>query len=321
MNRIDRLQAILIQLQSKRIVKAQEIADRFEISLRTVYRDIRALEESGVPIGAEAGIGYFLMEGYHLPPVMFTNTEAHALLLGAKLIEKMTDQSVDTAFQSALYKIKAVLKTHSKENLADLEQCIEVVKNPWTSPQPYDNHFLADIQQALVQHYSLDIDYFSSYNEQSTQRLVDPIGLLHYSGGWHLIAFCQLRNDYRDFRVDRIKTLQTIPKRFRTRPTDSIHAYLNSLARTEHLQEITVLFDKTVVKYIGAQKYAYGFVSQKECGNRVRMHFLTAHGEGLAHWLLMYTNAVTVESPGWLQDKMQQLVSELREHYSLPQPC
>lgn len=89
MNRIDRLSAILIQLQSKKIVRAQEIADRFEISLRTVYRDIRALEEAGVPIGAEAGIGYFLMEGYNLPPVRFSKEEAGSILMATKLAEKI----------------------------------------------------------------------------------------------------------------------------------------------------------------------------------------------------------------------------------------
>jgi predicted DNA-binding transcriptional regulator YafY len=87
MNRIDRLTAILVQLQSKKVVKAHEIADRFEISLRTVYRDVRALEEAGIPIGAEAGKGYFILDGYHLPPVMFSQQEANALVLGSKLIE------------------------------------------------------------------------------------------------------------------------------------------------------------------------------------------------------------------------------------------
>ena len=93
MNRIDRLQALLIQLQSKRVIKAQEMADRFEVSLRTIYRDMRALEEGGVPIGAEAGIGYYLMEGYHLPPVMFTREEASALLMAGKFFERHTDKS------------------------------------------------------------------------------------------------------------------------------------------------------------------------------------------------------------------------------------
>src|ERR687897_2699091 len=100
MNRIDRLTAILIQLQTKRVVKAEEIADRFEISLRTVYRDVRALMEAGVPIGSEAGKGYFIVDGYHLPPVMFTTDEASALMLAGKLVEKMTDNSVRTEFVS-----------------------------------------------------------------------------------------------------------------------------------------------------------------------------------------------------------------------------
>src|SRR5688572_22198956 len=98
MNRIDRLTAILVQLQTKRVVKAEEIADRFEISLRTVYRDVKALMEAGVPIGSEAGKGYFIVDGYHLPPVMFTENEASAMLVGGKLVEKMTDKSIRKEF-------------------------------------------------------------------------------------------------------------------------------------------------------------------------------------------------------------------------------
>ena len=122
MNRIDRLTAILIQLQTKQVVTAQEIANRFEISLRTVYRDVRALEEAGVPIGAEAGKGYFLSEGFHLPPVMFTPEEANALMLGSKLIEGQTDNSIKHHFYEAMLKIKSVLKNAEKEGLQALEE-------------------------------------------------------------------------------------------------------------------------------------------------------------------------------------------------------
>src|SRR6478609_11993277 len=107
MNRIDRLAAILIQLQSRRLVKAQDIADKFSISLRTVYRDVRALEEAGVPILGEAGIGYKLMEGYKLPPVMFNQDEASALLTAAKLMQSKTDAKSAQLYASALDKIKA----------------------------------------------------------------------------------------------------------------------------------------------------------------------------------------------------------------------
>lgn len=314
MNRIDRLQAILIQLQSKQIVKAQEIADRFEISLRTVYRDIRALDKAGVPIGSEAGIGYFLMEGYHLPPVMFTNPEANALVLGAKLVEKMTDASINAAFQSALYKVKSVLKSHSKESVADMEQRIEVRRNLGTPP-PFENHFLLDIQQAIVQQNVLEIEYSASRTAQPTRRNIEPIGLLHYGSGWHLIAFCQLRNDYRDFRVDRIGTLGKAGKTFRAQSAHSFQAYLAQIVQTLNLEEAVILFDKSVACFVGEQKYAYGFIAEESLENQVRMRFLTAYPEALAHWLLMYTNAITIEKPAHLREKMRQLTAELQRHY------
>ncbi len=100
MNRIDRLAAIVIQLQSRRVVKAQDIAEKFSISLRTVYRDIHALEEAGVPVAGEAGIGYRLMEGYKLPPVMFTQDEASALLTAAKLMQSMSDENSSKHYTS-----------------------------------------------------------------------------------------------------------------------------------------------------------------------------------------------------------------------------
>src|SRR5882672_8075758 len=99
MNRIDRLTAILIHLQTKRVVRAEEIASRFGMSLRTVYRDVKALMEAGVPIGSEAGKGYFIVDGFHLPPVMFSQEEASAILLAGKLVEKMTDESIRQAFE------------------------------------------------------------------------------------------------------------------------------------------------------------------------------------------------------------------------------
>src|SRR5258708_9409721 len=117
MNRIDRLTAILIQLQSKKIVKAEEISNRFEISLRTVYRDVKALMEAGVPIGSEAGKGYFIVDGYHLPPVMFSQEEASALLVAGKLVEKMTDESMLKSFESSLIEIKSVLSEVGKDHL------------------------------------------------------------------------------------------------------------------------------------------------------------------------------------------------------------
>src|SRR5687768_15506858 len=109
-NRFDRIIAILIQLQSKKIIKAQELADRFQVSLRTIYRDIKTLESSGVPISSEAGTGYSIKEGYRLPPVMFTREEATGFIAAEKLMQRFTDKSLGNHFQSAMFKIKSVLR-------------------------------------------------------------------------------------------------------------------------------------------------------------------------------------------------------------------
>src|SRR5882757_368815 len=128
MNRIDRISAILIQLQSRRVVKAADIAERFNISLRTVYRDIRTLEEAGIPLIGEAGVGYSIMDGYRLPPVMFTKEEATAFLTAEKFVEKLTDTSTSAHYKSAMYKVRAILKTTEKDLLENMDGNIEVFK-------------------------------------------------------------------------------------------------------------------------------------------------------------------------------------------------
>src|SRR5688572_17190922 len=121
LNRFDRIIAIFIHLQSGRVVKAQDLADRFQVSLRTIYRDIRSLEASGVPLCGEAGIGYSLTEGYRLPPIMFTQEEAGSFVAAQKLMQKFSDKTLGASFESALYKVKSVLRGHAKDRVAALE--------------------------------------------------------------------------------------------------------------------------------------------------------------------------------------------------------
>ncbi len=314
MNRLDRLTAILIHLQTKRVVRAQELADRFGISLRTVYRDVRSLEEAGVPIGAEAGVGYFLTD-YHLPPVMFTSAEASALLLGGKLIEKWADQSVRTEFESALYKIKSVLKRVDQEHLDDLDSQINVAKPTFRAA--YSNDLLSDIQHAVARHHVINIHYHSQYNDAETQREVEPVGLYHYRMSWHLIAFCRTRQDYRDFRIDRIRQLTDTGQRFSRRERLSLQEYLDRVGKTNMpIVDVIVVFQKSAARYMQEQKHAYGFQHEDDLGDQVRIHFQTPYLEGLARWLLMYGNSVTIEQPHTLQQLMQNLAEDLRLHYA-----
>ncbi|WP_181307512.1 YafY family protein [Rufibacter sp. XAAS-G3-1] len=204
MNRVDRLFGILTLLQSKKYVTAEKIAEAFGISVRTVYRDVKALGEQGVPLGFEPHKGYFVVQGYFLPPVSFTSEEANALLLMEAMVFGFTDKSIHTHYASALSKVKAVLRTTQKEKLDFLTNLIKLQMPPCFNN---DYEYLAVIQQAISNNSILEIGY-KNKNEEVSKRQLEPIGLIFYAFSWHLIGWCHQRRDYRDFKVSRILTLQ-----------------------------------------------------------------------------------------------------------------
>lgn len=315
MNRIDRLTAILIHLQTKRIVKAEEISDRFGMSLRTVYRDVKALMEAGVPIGSEAGKGYFIVDGYHLPPVMFTQDEASSMLLAGKLVDKMADKSVRTAYESAMHKIKSVLNESEKDHLQNLESHIEVFlrsRYEVKEREGFPDHFMTEIQRALAKKQVLKIEY-SNNEEELSSREVEPIGIFYYSMAWHLIGWCRLRNGYRDFRADRIKTLVSTGQSFEGRNLISLKEYFHSMFQSNaNLTKAVVIFEKSVLR----GRPLYGSISQTDLGDKIRAEFMIDSMNYLARWLLMYGTAVEVEEPESLRATMGELAEELHEHYA-----
>jgi predicted DNA-binding transcriptional regulator YafY len=314
LNRIDRLHAILTHLQSKRKVTAQQIADRFAISLRTVYRDVKALEESGVPVIGEAGSGYTIMEGYRLPPIMFTQEEAAAILMGSKLAQQMTDVSVQKHFNDALYKIQSVLRTADKDFVEQLLSNVEVAASRIPLDESSGKH-LAALQKAVAEKRVIAIRYQTN-NEEITDRQVEPVGLWYYGNQWHLIGWCRLRNDYRDFRVSRMLRLQLKDEVFISRSYDSLKDYISRYRDSmPPLQEMVVLMDSKTLRYTGDIKYQYGFVKQEDAGDKKRLTFLYPYPDFFGRWLLMFTDAVTIESPASLQKIMRDLSKEIKNHY------
>ncbi|MBL7931378.1 MAG: YafY family transcriptional regulator [Bacteroidia bacterium] len=310
MNRIDRVTAILIQLQSKRVVKAQEIAERFGISLRTVYRDLKTLEESGVPIVGEAGIGYSLMSGYRLPPVMFTREEATSLLVAEKIVEKYTDKKNAENYNSALFKVKAVLKEGEKEYLDSLNQSVVILQHSFHAASTADIPSMQTVLQAINEKTSLDIKYQNAYEDTVVSRNIEPLGLFMQNNNWHLIAFCNLKNDYRDFRLDRIKDLNISAQKI-SREHPSINTYLSEVSKKNHLNKVVIAVDKMVAKYLVTQKYLYGFVSEKENDTRVEMTFLTESLETFARWFLMFGSHATIIEPEIIKEDLKRLISDI----------
>ncbi len=230
MNRLDRITAILIQLQSKKLITATEMAERFEVSHRTIYRDIKTLQKAGVPIGVEEGRGYFIVDGYRLPPVMFTQEEANALLTAEKVLTQLNEASLQKYFTDALTKIKAVLR-HSDRVKAEYLMERTTHDLPWAPA----SHYLTDIQMAITNHQVLEIDYHSKYKDELTRRQFHPYAL-HFNGiAWVAIGYCMLRTDLREFRLDRIQELTVIGEIFTPSPFFNLGKYL--IKRNEAMQQ------------------------------------------------------------------------------------
>lgn len=224
MNRIDRLLAILIIIQSKKFTTAEHLSQKFGISIRTVYRDLKALNEIGVPIGFEPNHGYFIMQGYFLPPVTFSTEEANALILIEHLVNRFTDKSIQKHFTTALNKVRAVLKATQKEKIEQFESALVPYSGHYPSP---NFEYLSEIQNAIAHKQIIRIHYQNLKSEVSIREL-EPIGMLFYGLNWHIVAWCWLRHEYRDFRVDRIQKIENTYKPYRKDEHQSINSYLEN---------------------------------------------------------------------------------------------
>ena len=208
--RLSRLTAILTQLQTKRHLTASELANKFSVSIRTIYRDIKALEQAGVPILTEDRKGYTLMAGYRIPPVMFTENQANALILAEQLVLKNKDASFVKEFSEAIDKIKAVLGHPIKEKANLLAERTRFSQN--INSEKNSNN-LSDLQFALTNFYLTRIEYLNEASK-TTSRLIGPFALLSTQENWLLVAWCRLRTGFRFFRLDRIKKLHVLTEKF-----------------------------------------------------------------------------------------------------------
>jgi predicted DNA-binding transcriptional regulator YafY len=209
-NRLARVTAILTQLQTRRLITAATLAEKFQVSVRTIYRDIRVLEQSGVPVITEEGKGYTLMDGYRIHPVTFTEKEANALILAEQLVLRNTDSSFVNDYADAIDKIKAVLKHSVKDKanfLSDRTRFSQNVNRVRTSNN------LSVLQFALTNFTLIRIAYRNEA-QQSSVRDIEPFALLSTQENWLLVAWCRLRREFRYFRLDRIERLDIIPENF-----------------------------------------------------------------------------------------------------------
>jgi len=216
MNHLSRLLAILTLLKSKRIVTGPELADRFGVSLRTIYRDIRKLEGSGVPIITIEGRGYSIMDGYMVAPIMFDEMEVNALITAEQLIAKTNDDSLIKHFGRTLEKIKSVFRGSLRSQGELLDSKMAVFKR---RSDEFKSSSLSYIQMAITHFRVIDIGYVAQGKEPSFRK-IEPLAIYSINEKWIVIGWCRLRDDYRSFRLDRILHFKLLEERFEDRNFD-----------------------------------------------------------------------------------------------------
>lgn len=295
MNRTDRLVAMVMYLQSHRLIRAEDLAAHFEVSLRTVYRDIAALAESGVPICGEAGVGYSLVKGYHLPPVSFTAEEAVALFLGGELLKRYSDASMVSPAESALLKIRAVLPRDRQDEIDRLSKVLFVGNRMPGLPENKQTFFLP-IKRALVERRILKMRYRGAQRSEESIREVEALGLIFGGDLWYLIAWCRLRNEIRHFRLDRIKELNLLPQTFTPRDDFSLEKHLESTFGSAETQTVELLVENRALERL--EKESYLPVEIKKKTETVSAVTLQAYSlDWMARWILSFGGTVEAKAP------------------------
>ncbi|WP_162055231.1 helix-turn-helix transcriptional regulator [Pontibacter pamirensis] len=308
LNRFDRIVAMLVHLQSGRVVKAQEMADRFQVSLRTIYRDIRSLEASGVPITGEAGVGYSLVEGYRLPPVMFTREEAGSFVAAEKLMQKFSDKALGAHYESAMYKVKSILRGSAKDRVAALETQIWVHSSQElfheSTPDALDV-----ILDGIAEKKQVTLQYQSLYSDEPTDRIVEPVGLFNENNYWYVMAYCHLRADYRQFRTDRMQVIRRTNLPFTKEHRDAA-GYRNSDVPAERTK-VVIRVDREVSKHIKSGRRYYGFTSESTIGDQVEMVFQTSGmQDGFPRWFMMFGDCAHIVEPESLRARVSELLEK-----------
>ncbi len=306
MNRTDRLFAIILELQHHKYQRAEDLAATFEVSKRTIYRDIQALSEAGVPLISETGPGngYSIIDGYFLPPIRFTLDEAFLLILGSDFTAQQFDSHYRQAAIDAQRKIAALL---SDEQSADMDYLRESISFLWATHQenPQLMNILHQLRQAVIEKKSVQIDYHklggNSDSSNETLRVVDPHGLSHHGGAWYLIAHCHLRDDTRFFRLSRIKTLSLLDQTF-SRPT-KFNAAWRKPSQVERNVEIKVLFQHEILGRL-AEAPSFYITDTQPHPDGLMVTLRVRHEQDVLHWLLGWGRHIRVIDPPTLRQRL-----------------
>jgi predicted DNA-binding transcriptional regulator YafY len=305
-NRTDRLLAIVLELQARGAARAQDLAEHFETSKRTIYRDIEALCEAGVPVVATPGRGYALMEGYFLPPLSFGVDEAMTLLLGADFVAQRFYPQYQAAARAARRKLEAVLPERHRPELDDLRETLHVNIGPiQQSPTHEVQTLIGQLRHALRERRTVRFRYHARYSTggpaPTEDRHADPYSLAHTNGAWYLLAYCHRRGDTRMFRLDRIEDLALTTATF-IRPAG--FPLRDGERERERVIVVRVLFTETAARWV-REAPSFFITNQEETSDGLLVTLRIRREDDVLSWLLGYGRQARVLEPETLQQRLR----------------
>lgn len=310
MNRTDRLLAMTLELRSQRYTKADDLATQFEVSVRTIYRDIEALCEAGVPVVATPGYGYSLAEGYFLPPIMFTPDEAGMLLLGASFVEGQVDAPYQQAIETARKKIEKLLPESTQREVDYLQNSFRFMSRGGLRREMDEPH-LALLRRGILEREVLHLTYHARHGEPG-ERDVEPHGLVNFDGIWMLMAYCRVRQDMRAFRLDRIDQLKPTGHRFTRRQDFTLRG---EKPMDYGAEEVRVLLTEEAARW--AREYRpMTFVCEEAHPEGVVMVFRPRFFRELLSWILSLGPDARVLAPPHAQDMVREAAQAITRLYT-----
>lgn len=305
MKRFDRILKIFFLLQSKSMVTNEDLQQYFGISRRTIYRDLQSLAEAGIPVVNESGTGYSLMEGFKVQPPRFTQHEMLGLLVAEKIMQQHETVFIKQHFEAAIIKIKSSFLQHQKAELLQLENNLSF--NLYLKPGIYLPNIIDQLVNSILTKKTVVLHYHKPYDSKPKDRKIEPAGVYFHNYYWYVIAWCHLRQDYRDFRLDRIKNIQQLNDRFTQQhpPLEELRAKRS----TTNITAISISVQQEFAHFLFSERPLYGFTHEEITGRNIRMHFkCTYHPTTFARWLLKFVDIAKIIEPVSLQQELKQIL-------------
>lgn len=317
LNRTERLFATILLLQNRPNMSSRDLAEHFGVSRRTVFRDLRALSESGVPLTYADGGGYEILEGYQLPPLMLSAREAATLLIGTEFMKLQPDASLREDADQVGMKIQSVLPKPIREFIEELKA--STVLDPYwlhsvQSSRAEDGRWYK-LSEAVARQRAVLMKYFVKSRNEVTQRTVNPLGLVYYTDHWNLIAYDRLRDDIRNFRLDQIQSMYVLSERFDRPPGFDLTEHLNQRSSNRDNHRIVIRFSSQ--SYPWARRSIPAKIEEeREVDGSHEVIFYFENLEYVANWLLRYGAQAQVLEPFDLQRIVRDEALALADQYT-----